>query len=101
NDVDPGAPGPAARRAARSRGARERARRRVEVVAPIKADRFGDGENSSQKGTSPLRWERRRGGRVADCIGLENRQRRKTLAGSNPAPSASTSFSRISLALKS
>ena len=25
---------------------------------------------------------------MADCIGLENRQRRKTFAGSNPAPSA-------------
>src|SRR5215831_19005221 len=32
---------------------------------------------------------RRRGGRAADCTGLENQQRRKAFEGSNPSPSAS------------
>src|SRR5947208_2324235 len=31
----------------------------------------------------------RKGGRVVDCTGLENQQRRKTFEGSNPSPSAS------------
>jgi hypothetical protein len=30
----------------------------------------------------------RKGGRVVDCTGLENRQRRKAFEGSNPSPSA-------------
>ena len=30
----------------------------------------------------------RKGGRVVKCTGLENRQRRKSLVGSNPSPSA-------------
>src|SRR5262249_36242006 len=30
----------------------------------------------------------RRGGRAADCTGLENRRRRKSSVGSNPTPSA-------------
>ena len=36
---------------------------------------------------------RRRGGRVVECIGLENRQRGNPFAGSNPAPSAFQSSS--------
>jgi hypothetical protein len=33
-----------------------------------------------------------RGGRVVEGTGLENRQRRESLVGSNPTPSASESY---------
>ncbi len=42
------------------------------------------------RGSTTLASGRWRGGRVADCTGLENQQRRKTFEGSNPSPSAST-----------
>lgn len=37
----------------------------------------------------------RRGGRAADCTGLENRRRRKAFVGSNPSPSARRASSLV------
>jgi hypothetical protein len=55
----------------------------VEVVEALLAKTAGDYDGVNQRG------RRRRGGRVADRTGLENRRRRKTTEGSNPSPSAS------------
>src|SRR5215218_7593183 len=41
-----------------------------------------------QHGLAPTLCPPRRGGRVVECTGLENRRRGNSSAGSNPAPSA-------------
>lgn len=45
-------------------------------------------ENAEKTVVSTESSRRRRGGRAADCTGLENRRRRKVFASSNLAPSA-------------
>ena len=42
----------------------------------------------SQHDCAPIPSHHRRGGRAAECAGLENRKRSDPFAGSNPAPSA-------------
>lgn len=47
-------------------------------------------DSKSVSNIPPVHTAPRRGGRVADCTGLENRQGRKFLVGSNPTLSVST-----------
>ena len=73
--------------------------RGLTLSPPVGRPQASRHEGARDSSAPRLHSESRRGGRVVECTGLENRRRGNSSAGSNPAPSAQLEPNRLQISL--